>query len=125
MSPRGRKDASGWQSPRFQNERSRGCGKLYSIPVFLGAFIASQSLEWVWRNTPGGPGATSLCVKAPEYKSGCFDLENRAWEDFKKVAVTRLCRICNGSTCRMTVQFAKYFHCGNGNVRGGVSGVWI
>ena len=51
MCPGGRKDAGGWQSPRFQNERSRGEGRLCSIPVFLDPFIACQSCECVSRNT--------------------------------------------------------------------------
>lgn len=60
MCPGGRKDAGGWQSPRFQNERSRGGGRLCSIPVFLDPFIACQSCECVSRNTTKGPGIT-LC----------------------------------------------------------------
>ena len=60
MCPGGRKDAGGWQSPRFQNERSRGGGRLCSIPVFLGPFIACQSCEWVSRNTTTGPGITGI-----------------------------------------------------------------
>ena len=78
MCPGGRKDTGGWQSPRFKNERSRGRGRLCSIPVFLGPFIACQSREWVSRNTTKGPGITSLCVKAPEYKGSFFDLEVKA-----------------------------------------------
>ena len=74
MCPGGRKDTGGWQSHRFKNERSRE-GRLCSIPVFLGPFIACQSLEWVSRNTTKGPGITTLCVKAPEYKGFFFDLE--------------------------------------------------
>lgn len=72
-----KKDAGGWQSPRFPNERSRGGGRLCSIPVFLSPFIVNL-VNGVSRNTTKGPGITGITLcQSPEYKGCFFDPEVR------------------------------------------------